>query len=164
MSIRKGFSLIELLVVIAIVGLLAAIAVPSYNTYVTRTKAMKVIAAMESFKKQVVQYYNVNNRFPSATEIAPSSVNNWIIGPANYPDLITELGLNFMWYGASSNFFQFHAYVNTSWPSDAYVNPTAIIAYRGTVDSNGIFTFSCGSFNGAGFNLRYLPTNCQTLW
>ncbi len=50
MNAQKGFTLIELMIVVAIIGILAAIAIPQYQNYVTRAKYQDGTASLESIK------------------------------------------------------------------------------------------------------------------
>ena len=54
---QKGFTLIELMIVIAIIGILAAIAVPQYQTYTKKAKFSEVTGATSPYKLAVELCY-----------------------------------------------------------------------------------------------------------
>ena len=50
---QQGFTLIELMIVVAIIGVLAAIAYPSYQRYVIKTKRTDMMTEMQNIASQI---------------------------------------------------------------------------------------------------------------
>lgn len=53
MNTQKGFTLIELMIVIAIIGILAAIALPVYQTYTKKARFTEVVLAAAAIKGNI---------------------------------------------------------------------------------------------------------------
>lgn len=74
MSSNRGFTLIELLIVVVVIGILAAIAIPNYADYVTRSKIPEATSALSTMRSRMEQYFQDNRTYANAcaaTTIAP---------------------------------------------------------------------------------------------
>ena len=67
MRFKLGFTLIELMITVAVVAILAAIAVPSYTDYVTRSKFTEAHGMLADLRVKMEQYYMDNRRYSTTT-------------------------------------------------------------------------------------------------
>ena len=72
MKMQRGFTLIEIMIAVGIIGILLAVAVPMYSTYIARGKVTDAHARLTTARIQMEQYYQDNRTYaggpcPAAT-------------------------------------------------------------------------------------------------
>lgn len=64
---QKGFTLVELMIVVAILGVLVAIAIPSYNSYRVKVNRGDVKTEMMKIAQDLQRYQVANKTFKNVT-------------------------------------------------------------------------------------------------
>ena len=67
MKQQKGFTLIEVLIVVVILGIIAAIAIPSYTSFMNKTRRVDAITILSELAGEQQRFLSENNRYATSS-------------------------------------------------------------------------------------------------
>ncbi len=148
---NSGFSLFELLIVIVIVAILVAIAVPSYQNFVIRSKVTELIALAAPYKTSFSEHVAITGAFP---EPGPASDAATVDNPT---ELIGRISF--------ARPFPQTMFIEV-WPSNKLhpkVDVNKAVVIRGMLGTGlGSIKWDCGTYVG-GMLFEFLPAPCRQI-
>jgi len=118
---NQGFTLIEMMIVVAIIGILAAIAYPSYEEYVKSSRRAEAQSALMGLAAAMERHFTANNSYTGA---GASGANNG--APDIYYDQVPNGGgtayYNLTVVSASDTAFVVQATPVNAQAGDGYLN------------------------------------------
>ena len=81
MRFMRGFTLIEIMITVVIVAVIAAVAIPNYTDYITRSKFAEAHGLLADQRVKLEQYYMDNRRYSSDIAGATCGLGNTMTVP-----------------------------------------------------------------------------------
>lgn len=144
-AMQKGFTLIELMIVVAIIGILAAVALPAYQDYISRSKVTEPVGLLDGLKVDTNGFYNEKNSLPTLPQLTKYAGPKAISG--KFTSTLT---------GSTAGIFV--ATMKTS--AGANIGGKTVQMSFYTV--GGVLKQSCGAGKtGTPVPVKYLPAECR---
>lgn len=138
--ITNGFTLIELMIVVVIIGILAAIAIPAYQSYTVRAQVAEGLTLLGPAKRALIEYYTQTGTWPTDNTTAQLPAPPTISGTYVQSVAVTDSIIAVTFGNDASSIIQ-----------DQVVNLTA-------ANLNNVIHWQCDSVT---IEERYLPAACR---
>lgn len=138
---EQGFTLIELMIVVAIIGILASVAVPTYQSYSVRAQVAEGMNLAGPVQAAVAEYWYDNGAYPADNADAGIAAATAYSG--NYVTGVSANGAN----------------VEITYGNKANIQIAGQIVVLRAVPSNGSISWDCAS--GGVIDDDLLPQVCR---
>lgn len=117
---RRGFTLVELMITVALIGILSAIAIPTFMEFMGKGKKVEATLALDKLTKNIRVYHADKRTLPQSTNLMPA-ISACVSGTGKTPTTTPA-----MWYG------------NAGWKDlEFYVDEPGFFQYEWTNNLDG---------------------------